>query len=86
MKALLLASGKQVKGHDLQQLFNQLDGSMKKKIISTVGQPENDFFTALNAVRNVFDEWRYVHEKGALHVSPQFLDALAGAVEGALNT
>ena len=81
LKALLLASGKNVKGHNLQTLFEELDEATQKKIISASGIAGPPFRSSLAASANVFDEWRYVHEKSGLNAFPAFLGTLAQSIQ-----
>jgi hypothetical protein len=85
LKALLVAAGKQIRGHNLKNLFDELDAETQKKIIAATSVPEQEFLVRLNAVATVFDDWRYIHEKPALSTSPVFLEALAHGIETVSN-
>lgn len=86
LKVLLLTAGKTVKGHNLKVLFEELDPETKKKIIAAIGGPDQAFLTSLEAVANVFDDWRYIHEKPTLSALPRFLEALAKGMEEVVGT
>lgn len=82
LKALLLDA---LKIHDLKKLFDALDPSIQKAMISATKMEEQDFRASLSTAAKAFDDWRYVHEKEALSVSTVFLSTLANAAQQVLN-
>lgn len=90
MKAIILAEGKRVRGHYLDDLFNELGPDSQKRIISAVNVPNYPkregvtptFSDAIKKIRNAFVDWRYIHEKNDwMEIDYTFLMQLAQVVQ-----
>jgi len=60
---------KQITGHDLNKLFNELEDKQQKAIIDKTGFTEIDFKNLLNHHKDNFIEWRYLFEKANIQIS-----------------
>jgi hypothetical protein len=85
LKALsLFESGKVLHGHDLKALLHALSPALQAQIVADTGWP-NSFESTLDMVRDAFEVWRYIHEKGhAVDTELGFLQRMAAAVQKAL--
>lgn len=89
IKALALhAQGKGPWGHDLAKLFGSLPHELQTQIRNDTSAPypgsDSRFDADLGMVRDTFDVWRYIHEKGVTETDLGFLQRLAVAVQKAL--
>jgi hypothetical protein len=85
LKALLLRKGQEIRGHNLAGLFEALDQATQTRISTATGVVDADFASSLQEAGDVFDEWRYIHEKEAKVASPKFLSAMAKATLAELD-
>lgn len=53
---------KKVKIHNLESLFNKIDDNYKNRIIKDVDYSTEAFTYCLNAIANIFEDWRYFYE------------------------
>ena len=85
LKALsLFESGKVQRGHDLKDLLRVISPGLQAQIVADSGWP-NTFESDLDMVREAFEVWRYIHEKGhAVDTDLGFLQRMAAAVQKAL--
>ena len=83
LKALTLYEfGKAPRGHDLKKLFSTLPRALQARIVDDTGADAKRFESDLDLVRNVFEEWRYIYEKGhAVDTDLGFLQRLATAIQ-----
>jgi hypothetical protein len=84
LKALALGEGRNLRGHKLADLFNQLAPARQANLVAAAGYIRGDFDSALLEATDVFVDWRYVHEQESSEANLGFLQALAGAVQKAL--
>ena len=85
LKALsLFEHGKAERGHDLKELLRVLTPGLQAQIVADTGCA-NTFESDLDMVREAFEVWRYIHEKGhAVDTDLGFLQRMADAVQKAL--
>ena len=85
LKALaLFEGGEAARGHDLKDLFGALSPGRQERIVRNTGHP-TFFDSDLDVVRDAFDVWRYIHEKGhGVNTNLGFLQRLAAAVQRVL--
>ena len=53
---------KKVKIHNLESLFNKIDDKYKSSIFKDIDYNMEAFTYCLNAIANIFEEWRYFYE------------------------
>jgi len=90
LKALALFEGKAPRwGHDLKDLLSDLSPGVQARIVAetrTQGERPTFFDQQLEIVRDVFDVWRYIYEKGhTVDTDLGFLQRLAAALEKVLR-
>lgn len=77
MKAILLYNGNYPHDHNLTELFGKLPQEIQKKLKSEVqqdtGYGEVEFNAKLQAISDIFEECRYVHEYSELTIDLLFL-------------
>ncbi len=71
LKAILKHDNKEIKTHNLKELFNNLPEDIKNKIMKS--QNEEDFMAKLENISNLFEEWRYLYERYPNSVEYNFL-------------
>lgn len=83
LKALALYEiGKAPRGHDLKKLFRTLPPALQARIVGDTEPDPKRFESDLDLVRNVFEEWRYIYEKGhAVDTDLGFLQRLAAVIQ-----
>jgi len=66
----------------LKKLFSTLPRALQARIVGDTGPDAKRFESDLDLVRNVFEEWRYIYEKGhAVDTALGFLQRLATAIQ-----
>ena len=75
MKALLAIEGKKCKSHNLKVIFQSLSSDTQGLLKENF--QENEFDTALDAISNAFEEWRYFYESDENFINNGFLVNLA---------
>jgi hypothetical protein len=92
LKALLYGAGEEVRGHDLEELFERLPPQMKEEIksafndrlVKTTGRCQDifgfSFETRLKQYARIFVDWRYYHEKNPGSFHSEFCENLAYAL------
>ncbi len=80
----LFEGGKAAREHDLKKLFRALSSTLQAQVIADTGNPQ--FFDSdLDLVRDAFEVWRYIHERGHMvDTDLGFLQRFAAAVDKAL--
>ena len=88
LKALAIhESGKAGWGHDLRELVDTLSSALRMQIVSNTESlyPGSRFDSDIQLVRDVFEVWRYIYEKGPTDTDLGFLQRFAHAVQKALD-
>ena len=81
LKYLLLSEGILKKDHDLNNLFDMLGESQKKKLVNLTNDDPEKFKALLKSHANAFVKWRYLHELDAAEVYPNFMSKFLTALE-----
>ena len=82
IKALALAKGKSLKGHNLERLFDALDDVEQTAIEAFVGISGSEFREQLQLLAFAFQDWRYIYEKQEeVSINFYFLQQLSNAVQ-----
>lgn len=90
LKSLLFNDNTQVRGHELYDLFSQLNANIRHEIINDTIKwitnlyperkiTEQEFEIYLIEISKVFVDWRYVYEKESIDIDIQFFDAFIKA-------
>ena len=86
LKALYLAdTDTQSRGHDIEQLFNNLTPERQQEIIRRMPNQYNDeteFKRVLHDNKDIFVEWRYSYEQEHLECNVAFLNQFTNALAG----
>jgi hypothetical protein len=88
LKALALQeSGNADRGHDLKKLVDALSPALRDQIVRDAQSryPGSRFDSDIELVRDVFEVWRYVYERGIRDTDLGFLQRFAVAVQNSLN-
>ena len=85
LKALLVKEGSPSRGHKLHELFNKLKPETQVKIINNTQLSDQEFAQHINAITNLFVEWRYIFEMEQISLSYKFLRDLADSVQMVSN-
>ncbi len=86
LKYLLTKNKKQCKSHELLDLFNSLDSTVKQEIIKLTEYDEEEFKILLSKHTGVFVKWRYLNEKNeSINVDIEFMKKLIDSVESIVN-
>lgn len=81
-KYTLAKNGSGKRGHDLLELFNLLDPTIKTGIIEAVSGNETAFLSELKAHSGAFADWRYLHERNSsISAALDFMLKLANYME-----
>jgi hypothetical protein len=80
-KAISQNDGKELRGHDLKKLYDQLADNRKIEIIQEIDMDDESFDKELEKNANLFVEWRYLFEKEDIQVSWMFLQKLSQSVK-----
>lgn len=79
-----ITTGKPVRGHNLQELWDQIDQGNQNKLIPLICKPipldESCFIEYLNKCSSTFIDWRYMYEKDSNFTNYLFLLNLASEV------
>lgn len=89
LKALLIHQGIMPSGkgndlHNLLELWKQLPGDIKSKILQTCHYDANEgsaFEKNLEPIALAFFDWRYIYEYETINLNLQFLDIVATALQ-----
>lgn len=83
----LLAKNKTTKRrHELLDLFNLLDPSIKQDIIKLTNYNKDEFEVLLKKHSEAFREWRYIHESNeSIGADLEFMRKLVECVESIVN-
>jgi hypothetical protein len=88
LKALAMhESGSASRVHDLKKLVDTLSPALRMQIVrDTESQyPGSRFDSDIDLVREVFEVWRYIYERGMTDTDLGFLQRFAAAVQKALD-
>ena len=86
LKFLLGNNKTPIKKHELLDLFNMLDPSMKQDIIKLTRYDISEFELLLKEHSTAFVEWRYLHESNTCkRVNLEFIIELANSIESIVN-
>ena len=89
LKYLLTKNSKNKKpcrGHNLLDLFNSLDSTIKQEIVKITGYNEEEFKILLSKHAEAFVEWRYIYERNkSISVNIEFMRKLIDCVESVVN-
>lgn len=78
MKALLMKTGtKEIKGHNLLDLFDMLPNNIQMNIQQTIDCSKSPFREMLKNTSDLFEECRYIYEYKSLHINLKFLQELS---------
>ena len=82
MKALLMEPGaKEIKGHNLLDLFDMLPNEMQMDIQQTIDCSKSPFREMLTNTSDLFEECRYIYEYKSLRINLKFLQELSGSLK-----
>lgn len=82
MKALLMKPGeKEIKGHNLLDLFDLLPSKIQMNIQQLVDCSQFPFREMLKNTSDLFEECRYVYEYRSLHINLKFLQELSASLK-----
>ena len=79
LKAIAMAEGSTLWGHDLKKLFDGLSSVSKNYLRAQIPMEPAAFDDSMKTVARTFDDWRYVHEKGKGFAAVGFLRQLVDA-------
>jgi hypothetical protein len=88
LKALAMKeSGNAGRGHDLKKLVDALSPPLRTQIVRDTESryPGSRFDSDIEAVRDVFEVWRYIYESGMTDTDLGFLQRFAAAVQRSLD-
>ena len=86
LKFLLNKNKTSIKSHNLLDLFNLLDLTIKQEIIDLSNYDKDKFELLLNEHAKAFVEWRYLHEiNESIHVDINFMMKMTESVESIVN-
>jgi hypothetical protein len=88
LKALSMhESGSASWGHDLKTLVDTLPPALRMQIVrdTECQYPGSRFDSDIDLVREVFEVWRYIYERGMTDTDLAFLQRFAVAVQKALD-
>lgn len=82
LKTILLSKNIKSNSHSLLDLYNQQSEDIKNKIITKAnGMSKQEFERLLEENKNAFVDTRYINEKYALYMNPDFLIKFAQLLE-----
>ena len=77
LKSVLLREGKSLRGHDLLELFNNLSEESQAFILreafSNLKLNKYNFNVELDKIKNLFNEFRYIHERDYATANLRFM-------------
>lgn len=81
LKAMAAQGGLALKGHRLADLFGKIPSDAQAAIVAETKVDRQRFEIEMEAVSEVFVEWRYVYEQPSANLNLAFLQSLGGAVQ-----